>query len=236
MTISSRKFLRHSLILTVCLLFAFAWTNNPQLSTYNLQLVAFLIIFYFGSRFFVRKTEIDMAVLSLLIFILVFTTGALASPLFFLVYFLLFGLALLFEPAASLFLAFFLTVLFLAIPEGTDILHELLQLASLFMLVPLAVIFGKQYLKLVRSSLEVRALETEEKNLTQKIERQKSEVGYWTDKVFGQKLAEIQNYIKFLEKDPATTSEKKSLLRQISAKIYAIFLSGKEMEKEVKNA
>lgn len=236
MTISSRRFLTHSLILTACVLLAFAWTGSKTLATYNLQLVAFLVIAYFGSRFFVRKTVIDMAALSLTTFILVFSTGALASPIFFLIYFLLFGLSLLFEPASSLFLVILLTVLLLVIPESQDFLHELLQLASLFMIVPLAVIFGKQYIKLMRNQLEVKALETEEKNLTKKVESQKSKVKFWTDTVFGQKLAEIQNYIKSLEQDPAITEDKKSYLRGISAKIYETFLSGKEMEKEIKNA
>lgn len=236
MTISSRKLVVHSLVLTTCVLFAFIWTDNKILAAYNLQLVAFLLIVYFGSRFFVKKPVIDMSALSLLTFILVFATGALSSPLFFLLYFLLFGLALLFEPASSLFLVILLTVLFLLIPESQDLLPELLQLASLFLIVPLAVIFGKQYIKLKRNELEVRALESEEKTLTKKVEAQKSKVKYWTDAVLGQKLAEIQNYLKSLEQNPTTSQEKKDYLRSISAKIYETYLDGKEMEKEIKNA
>jgi len=235
MTISSRRFFTHSLILTVSVFFAFAWTKSETLTDYNLQLIAFLVIIYSGSRFFIRKTVIDMIALSLAVFLLVFATGALSSPIFFLLYFLLFGLSLLFEPASSLFLVTLLTVLFLIIPTGKDLLHELLQLASLFMIVPLAVIFGKQYIKLRRNALEVKALESEEKVLTKKVERQKSKVKFWTNAVFGQKLAEIQNYIKSLEQDPAATEEKRIFLRGISTKIYEIFLSGKEMEKEIKN-
>lgn len=183
MTISSRKFFNHCLILTVNVLFAFFWNRNHLLADYNLQLVAFLVILYFGyslacrqAGFLVKKTAIDMAALSLLTFILVFATGSLSSPLFFLLYFLLFGLSLLFEPGSSLFLVFLLTILFLIIPAKQDTLHELLQLASLFAIVPLAVIFGKQYIKLRRDELEIKALETEEKKFSQKIEEQEKEI------------------------------------------------------------
>ena len=235
MTIANRRFLNHALILTFSVLFTFAWTRNESLANYNLQLIAFFVITYFGSRFFIKKPTIDMAALSLITFTLVFSTGALSSPLFFLLYFLLFGLSLLFEPISPLFLVFLLTILFLVIPESVDFLHEILQLTSLFMIVPLAVIFGKQYIRLWRNQLEVEALESEEKTLMKKVENQKSKVKFWTDTVFGQKLAEIQNYIKSLEKDPGITPEKKFFLRGISAKIYETFLSGKEMEKEIKN-
>lgn len=234
MTTLSRHFLNHSLILTVSLIFSFVWTKNETLASYNLQLIALVIIIYFGARFFVKKTLLDIAALSLIIFILVFSTGALSSPLFFLLYFLLFGLSLLFEPASSLFLVLLLTILFLIVPERADLLHELLQLASLFMIIPLAVIFGKQYIKLKLNELKVQALEREEETLTKKVEKQERQVKFWTETVFGQKLAEIQNYIKSLEQDPNISEEKRKYLRKISAQIYETFISGKEMEKQIK--
>jgi len=52
----------------------------------------------------------------------------------------------------------------------------LLQLASLFMIVPLALIFGKQYIKLMQSELEVKSLTTEEKTLNKKIEEQQKQI------------------------------------------------------------
>ena len=239
-----RRLIAHSLLLTMSVLVAYVWTSSQFLSDYNLQFVAILIVGYFLIRFTLRKTgrvsvktmsSLNMTILTLVIFTLIFSTGALSSPLFFLLYFLLFGLALLFEPGSSLFMVFISSFIFLLIPEKKDLFSELLQLASLFMIVPLAYIFGKQYIKLMQSELEVRALATEEKNLNKKIERQQKHVKQWTEDVFGRKLSEIQQYVKTLEKDPETSLESKNVLNKVSGKIYETFVSGKEMEKEIKN-
>lgn len=121
-------------------------------------------------------SSLDMTILTLIIFTLIFSTGALSSPLFFLLYFLLFGLALLFEPGSSLFMVFISSFIFLMIPEKKDLFSELLQLASLFMIVPLALIFGKQYIKLMQSELEVKSLTKEEKIFTKKIDEQQKQI------------------------------------------------------------
>ena len=180
-----KRLIGHSLLLTVSVLIAYVWTYSQFLSDYTLQFIAVLVTGYFLTRFTLRKTGkvsartmsgLDMSVLTLIIFTLIFSTGALSSPLFFLLYFLLFGLSLLFEPGSSLFMVFISSFIFLIIPEKKDLFSELLQLASLFMIVPLALIFGKQYIKLMQSELEVKSLTTEEKTLNKKIEEQQKQI------------------------------------------------------------
>lgn len=214
-----KRLISHSLLLTTSVLIAYVWTSSQFLSDYNLQFIAFLIVGYFLTRLFLRKgdrvnaktiSSLDMTILTLIIFILVFSTGALSSPLFFLLYFLLFGLSLLFEPGSSLFMVFISSFIFLLIPEKKDLFAELLQLASLFMIVPLALIFGKQYIKLMQSELEVKSLTTEEKIFTKKIEVQQRQ------------LTEIQQYLKSLENDPGTSEENKNLLRRILQSIFVL--------------
>jgi len=78
-------------------------------------------------------------------------------------------------------------------------------------------------------------LASEEKILNKKIEKQQEHVKQWTKEVFGRKLSEIQQYLKTLEKDPETSQESKDVLNKVSGKIYETFVSGKEMEKEIKN-
>ncbi|MDP3994775.1 MAG: hypothetical protein Q8P91_03010 [bacterium] len=180
-----KRLIGHSLLLTMSVLIAYVWTYSQFLSEYTLQFIAVLVTGYFLTRFTLRKTGrvsarimsgLDMSVLTLIIFTLIFSTGALSSPLFFLLYFLLFGLSLLFEPGSSLFMVFISSFIFLIMPEKKDLFSELLQLASLFMIVPLALIFGKQYIKLMQSELEVKSLTTEEKTLNKKIEEQQQQI------------------------------------------------------------
>lgn len=180
-----RRLIAHSLLLTMSVLISYVWTSSQFLSDYNLQFIAFLIVGYFITRLILKKaggvsvktmSSLDMTILTLIIFTLIFSTGALSSPLFFLLYFLLFGLALLFEPGSSLFMVFISSFIFLLIPEKKDLFSELLQLASLFMIVPLALIFGKQYIKLMQSELEVKSLTKEEKKLNKTIGEQQQQI------------------------------------------------------------
>jgi len=121
----------------------------------SLQLTALVVLLYLLSQFLLKqstvmaknKTYFDFFCLTLIVFCLIFATGGLSSPVFFLSYFLLFGIVLLFEPSAALALATIASVFLLLHPRG-ELLPELLQIASLFLISPLALIFGSQYLKL----------------------------------------------------------------------------------------
>jgi len=81
-----------------------------------------------------------------MILLLVTETGALTSPFFFLVYFLLFGVAMLYEIEATLVLTGVLILFFLFLP-GTDLTDfaHLSELIALIMITPLAIFTGHQY-------------------------------------------------------------------------------------------
>lgn len=81
-----------------------------------------------------------------MILLLVTETGSLASPLFFLLYFLLFATSMLYEIEATLVLTGALILYFLFSP-GTDLadLGHLSQLGALIMITPLALFTGHQY-------------------------------------------------------------------------------------------
>jgi len=82
------KFLLHSLFLIAAVILAFLWTNNPLLSYYNLQLIAVFIIFFFINQIITRhhrakiNLTIDAVVFTMIILLLVISTGGLTSPLF----------------------------------------------------------------------------------------------------------------------------------------------------------
>ena len=240
MTIALKRILKHTLILSTSFIFCFFWTKSEVTSTYTLQLTAFLILSYLIFQAVTKKNPyllkfkilIDVSIISLIVFLLVFSTGTLFSPLFFLMYFLLFGVSLLFEPESAITLSLVAGIFFLFTPKK-DFLHEILQLSSLVIISPLAVIFGKQYLKLLQSESKIRILETEEKALKKEVVRQEKEVKNWTSNILSQKLVQIQKRLNAVLKDENISDLEKKELKNIFFQIYQVFTSGKEMEKKV---
>lgn len=163
------RFLLHAILLISTTIGVFLWLTSPM-EPYTLQLVAILVLLYLGTHFiksrrptwFVRSTiTLDLTILTAMMLLLITETGALTSPLFFLLYFLLFGVAMLYEIEATLVLTGTLIIYFLYLPNTNiaNYLH-LLELVGLVMVTPLAILFGHQY----ESSLE-------EKRLRQKLTR-----------------------------------------------------------------
>ncbi len=95
------------------------------------------------------------------IFLTIFLTDSTNSPLFFLLYFLLFGIAFLMEPhAVFIFLA---GILVLFVPEmlpGIDI-TELARMGGLLLISPIAYFFGREFQR--REKLEKEVEDTTEK-------------------------------------------------------------------------
>jgi len=84
-----------------------------------------------------------------MILLLAAESGGLTSPFFFLCYFLLFGVAMLYEIEATLVLTGVFLLFFLFLPStdmtGPDGLAHLAQIISLVMITPLAIFTGHQY-------------------------------------------------------------------------------------------
>jgi energy-coupling factor transporter transmembrane protein EcfT len=90
---------------------------------------------------------------------LIFSTGAIDSTLFFLLYFLGFGVAFVFEPVVTF--VFVLGVILVFIPDVIkgDLLVNSLKLGSLLLISPLAFFFGNEYRKNDKQTTEIEALE-----------------------------------------------------------------------------
>lgn len=149
------KFLLHTILLILAVSGVFFWLGNPVLEPNTLQLVALLVLLYLGShalrlrrpKWFHRGTvTIDITILTSMMLLLIAETGVLASPFFFLLYFLLFGVSMLYEVEATLILTGVLILFFLFIP-GTNIgdIAHLTELLALIMVTPLAIFTGHQY-------------------------------------------------------------------------------------------
>ena len=97
--------------------------------------------------------------LNTVILLLIFSTGGIDSVLFFLLYFLAFGIAFVFEP--MLIFVFVLGVILVFVPDVIkgDLLVNSLKLGSLLLISPLAFFFGSQYRKSDQQEEAVEALE-----------------------------------------------------------------------------
>ena len=137
-------FLLHTIFLGLALFLTYLWTQSPSLSPFTLQLVGITILSYFGLKMLFSKATkllnaLDAVVLTSLTFLLVISTGSLASPLFFILYFLLFGLSLLFEPVQAFLASLLITTFLLVNQKGQLDTNSLINLATLFLVFVFAI-------------------------------------------------------------------------------------------------
>jgi len=140
----------HSIILTLVIGLSFIF---PQtfFAQFDLQIAAGLFIVFFVMKRWIGNTLkshlLESIVFTFVILLTVNTTGALQSPFFFLLYFLLFSLALLLEPIVSITSTLTLIICFLfALPPGQS-LKNLLPIFSLAFLTPFAMFMGQEFVE-----------------------------------------------------------------------------------------
>src|ERR1035437_27173 len=149
------KILLQALVLIFSFVFVFVWKQTP-LVNYTVALSGVLIILYIlfsarnkGKGFVEMGGEGPWGIffLNTVILLLISSTGGIDSVLFFLLYFLCFGIAFAFEPAVIFVFVFGAILVF--IPEALkgDLLVNLLKLGSLLLISPLAFFFGNEYKK-----------------------------------------------------------------------------------------
>lgn len=156
-----KYFLLHTSLLVLSIAGVYLWLITPLLSPYTLQLVGLLVLIFAATHWGRSKLKakprkrstipLDLSLLVMAVLLLVVETGSLASPLFFLLYFLLFTVAMLYEIEATLVLTGTLIIFFLLSPATN--LSDLIHLGSLFglvMITPLALFTGHQYEELVQ--------------------------------------------------------------------------------------
>jgi hypothetical protein len=172
-----RHFFLHALLLAAVIFLVRLWTSLPILISYSLPLAIFLAFLYFASRYIFKKTLIvETTILIAILLLLLAVTGELNSPLFFLVYFLLFASALLFEPPITLTLTLALALFF---GQSLNSLHGALQLFSLLLFTPLAIYFGRQYLKLLEAKKQIKILGRQKNQLAKSLEEEEGDSLLW---------------------------------------------------------
>jgi hypothetical protein len=88
-------------------------------------------------------------IFTIIVFVLlvIFITGGIKSPIFFLAYFLLFGITFIFEPLTIFVFMICIATLFLPESLQDDVVGNMIKLGSLIVLGPIAYFFGREYKK-----------------------------------------------------------------------------------------
>jgi hypothetical protein len=162
----------HVIIQLVATILTFLWVNNPSLSPYALQVSALMLLFLVLCKHILKAPSFKLAesvVATITILMLVGTTGAIRSPLFFLNYLLLFCLSLLIEPILPIILsgAFITFYLLLTSPDQMGI--RITELIAFPLMTPLAYFLGSFYQKVKNQRLQLQ-------KLSQKVEELEEEV------------------------------------------------------------
>lgn len=155
------KYIR-TLLLSFTIVAIFVWTTTPSLNKYNLQLTGALILVYFVSRFIFRSIKqsffLATIVLISIILLMIFSSGGLVSPIFFVLDFLLFAIALLIAPYQAVITSFILVLLFLWQNYQSLSSPMIINLISLVFITPLAIVFSNSYLQNLQSNGKITVL------------------------------------------------------------------------------
>lgn len=107
----------------------------------------------------------EIYIILVAILLVVFYTGGIKSVVFFLTYFILFGIAFIFEPIIIFFFLLVLGALFMPEVIQDDIFGNSLRLGSLLFLAPIAFFFGREYKR--REKLKIQVSKTTEHIITE---------------------------------------------------------------------
>lgn len=171
------KFLLQSFLLLISFCLIALWQISP-LSEFTMQILGLLIVLFLltSARKKWRNLQnqgddgvLSIFILNTIIFMLVFATGGLQSNLFFLLYFLGFGVSFVFEPMIVFVFLFAAIGIFIPHAMQEDVAGNMIKLGSLVLIAPLAYFFGREY----RKEEALKAKVTEQ---SQKIEKSADEL------------------------------------------------------------
>lgn len=145
------RFIWQSLILIFSFLLVFIW-QQTDLSQYTIQTLGFLIFLYLviymrGKKLSFANDGLSVFILQSAIMLIIFASGGLSSMFFFLLYFLSFGIGLVFEPAAVFVFALAAIAVFLPDISKDDTAANMIKIASIVLISPLGFFFGREYQK-----------------------------------------------------------------------------------------
>ena len=101
-------------------------------------------------------SNLEVFVITTTVLLIIFLTGGLYSNLFFLLYFIMFGLVFLFEPPAVFVLLIGLLAIFYPSISDGDLFLNFIKLGTLVFLAPISFFFGREFQKRERLDREIQ--------------------------------------------------------------------------------
>ncbi len=141
-------------------LIVFIWQNSGFAATYTIPMVGFLV-FLFLLVSLKNKVKMNFGgpanffFLNTVILLFIFSTGGLASALFFILYFLLFAASFIMDPRVVFIIPIGALLVFWNQIFTGDITENLIKIGSLILITPLAYFFGVQFAKNQKQEDEV---------------------------------------------------------------------------------
>lgn len=230
-----------SLILILIILFIFIWTSSPTLSHYNLQLTGALILVYFGSKYVLRLVTADnlfftTITLVSITLLLIFSSGGISSPIFFILDFLLFAIALLITPLHAVIVSISLISIFVWQNFYNVTSSMIIELISLAFVTPLAVIFGKIYLTSLHSKGKINLLK-------EAVKDEQADSLLWITTTAKPSLASVLNsltdLVVYLNTKSQAVSIPKALiekLKTIQRDLITLYASTGSLEKSIEDS
>lgn len=231
-------FLRSSLLLGVSILAVWLWSVTPALNIYNLQLTGAFMLLYFVTKKFSRSSNhksfdfTSTVILNSICLLLIFSTGGATSSLFFLLDFLLITIALLIEPGQAAVASVLLASLFLWQEWGVLDTAKIINIISLLLMTPVAIIFSHNYLENLKSRGRIQVLEGV-------LQEEETESLLWISKAkpsIATVLNSITDLVMYFNSKsrelllPAQITEK---LRSIQSDLIALYTSTGTLQKAI---
>lgn len=179
------KLIFQNLVLIISFVLIFVW-QKANLYDYTVPFLGALIALYLivsvtrkNSKGFLssgKEGSFGIFVLNTLIFLLIFSTDSINSPLFFLIYFLAFSIAFVFEP--MVIVVFILGAVLIFLPDAlrSNVTFNLIKLGSILLISPLAYFFSLEYRKNQAQQEEVEALKERTKDAADTISKDLEDV------------------------------------------------------------
>src|SRR3989344_3636744 len=145
------KFYKHALLLLFSFALVFVWQNS-QLAQYSIPFIGFLVFMFLIIS--IRNKQnlnlggpVNFFILNTVLLLFIFSTGGITSNLFFILYFLLFAAAFILDPRSVFIFPVATIIIFWNQIFQSDTGANIIKMASLSILSPLAYFFGAAFRK-----------------------------------------------------------------------------------------
>lgn len=237
----SFSFLLHAFLITLSSLLPWLWILNKSTSDYTLQLCGVIVILYTVSKKVLRVTyqNFNPNILTLLTVnsitqLLIFSTGGINSPLFFLYYFLIFAFALIYESYQALTVSLVTSAIYLF--QTNFSLSPLItaNLLSLILISPLARLFSNTMIKNLEAKGKITILESN-------IEKEEVDSLLWLSTeakpTLNSIISSVTDLVIFLKSSRNNIPVPKSFLdkiKSIQTDLITLYSSSEDLEESIK--